>query len=332
MHESSKASERCSRVRTRDERERGDVPGHCKGRSGCTGFWKVAAMLYMESQTVQPAGTGAGLGSPFLPLATTHDPSSAPTTRSFSRLDTLDTAGLLGWDRPRSLEPPERRMPAPLLRTLETTRVDANSSSPASRSAQYSQNGHSAYDGGATASNGTMDDVCESPKSIDAQFDYPSATDLRRGGSLKSRKETMGNGAGGHGANAGLGTTAASSSTPSGSPILAQASLVRRQGSSSPASSISGAHAFIGGGFAGSTGSKGRRGSLSVATGPGRRWWSRRGRCVKLAIVLVGAVAAWWIFLGRRQGEVAERRKLDYRWWEVDELPEGPSCSSRLAA
>ncbi|KAJ8292297.1 hypothetical protein OF846_004604 [Rhodotorula toruloides] len=216
-------------------------------------------------------------------------------------------------------------MPKPPLRRLDTTRLDADPSSHASRSTQTSQNSEPGRIEGMAGTSGTGEDVCDSPVSIDAQGDsfvYPSATELRRGGSLKSRKETMGNGTGGPGSNSGSGPASVSSTGPSSSPIMAQASLVRRQGSSSPVSSISGAHGFIGGGFAGSAGSKGRRGSLSVATGQGRRWWNSRARCVRLAIVLVGAVAVWWIFLRRRQGWVEERRKLDYRWWEVDELPE----------
>ncbi|BGP42826.1 hypothetical protein JCM10449v2_006838 [Rhodotorula kratochvilovae] len=87
-----------------------------------------------------------------------------------------------------------------------------------------------------------------------------------------------------------------------------------------------GSGGFIGGGFAGATSSSGapptraRRGSFGAATREGRRWWNTRGRCMRLVVLVVGAVAVWWL-VARWQGEAKPRQKLAYRWWEAEEIP-----------
>ncbi|GAA5828843.1 hypothetical protein JCM3770_005334 [Rhodotorula araucariae] len=128
-------------------------------------------------------------------------------------------------------------------------------------------------------------------------------------------------------------------STPAAvSPSAAQNSLARRttgsSGSNSHAASMSLASnangnattAFIAGGFTPATSSAGaspvrsRRGSLGTVSREGRRWWTARGRCTRVAVLVIAAVAVW-SFVVRWKHEVKPRRKLEYRWWEVDELP-----------
>ncbi|GEM10895.1 glycosyltransferase 2 [Rhodotorula toruloides] len=128
---------------------------------------------------------------------------------------------------------------------------------------------------------GLLDDVCDSPVSIDAQGDsfvYPSSTELRRGGSLKSRKETMGNGSGSPGSTAGLSCSTA----------RVFESRFKHQ----------------------------RRARI--------HWRRIRGSCVKgtkREPERRNWAGSTMVEQPRAEGTIQERRKLDYRWWEVDELP-----------
>ncbi|GAA5848896.1 hypothetical protein JCM9279_004658 [Rhodotorula babjevae] len=114
--------------------------------------------------------------------------------------------------------------------------------------------------------------------------------------------------------------------------------LARR--AASPVSSISlstanggGGGGFIGGGFAGSSssaasGSGGasptarvRRGSFGSSSSAAAREARRcRARPLRLVVLVVGAVAVWWV-VARWKGEVKPRHRLSYRWWEADQLP-----------
>ena len=120
--------------------------------------------------------------------------------------------------------------------------------------------------------------------------------------------------------------------------------LARR--AASPVSSISLSSAngggFIGGAFAGpsSSSSSGggnggassptarvRRGSFGSSSGAAAREARRcRARPLRLVVLVIGAVAVWWL-VARWKGEVKPRHRLSYRWWEADQLPSGASTS-----
>ncbi|GJN93061.1 hypothetical protein Rhopal_006106-T1 [Rhodotorula paludigena] len=195
------------------------------------------------------------------------------------------------------------------------------------------------------------DELCDSPTNIHHRAPSqaaPAATSstttstLARQSSLKARSQQH--------------RTAqdppAMTTNPASTSASPTKSLARRAGSASPVASISNGHAFSssaggagasfggvssspislgsgsnGAGAGATTGLTGRarKGSFGSGVGAGaaRRWWASRGRGLRLCILVVGAVAVWWLVAARWNGEVKPRQKLMYRWWDAEVVPSG---------